>query len=163
MRKTLATINNETKGWLIVPFEAPQSVKKKKKTTSKLKTTSPVSTTSIESLKRGRKNVNGCKQACKNVQRNSCGQGSVVPVPTRASRLPGEQLPAARTHSAPWPLAPHRGRSWSTSRCSASSASSPARVARWQWRARILPAPSRPPRRSPPSAGNRTTRRSCAG
>ena len=61
MRKTLATINNETKGWLIVPFEAPQSVKKKKKNTSKLKTTSPVSTTSIESLKRGRKNVNGCK------------------------------------------------------------------------------------------------------
>lgn len=29
MRKTLATINNETKGWLIVPFEVPQSVKKK--------------------------------------------------------------------------------------------------------------------------------------
>lgn len=47
MRKTLATINNETKGWLIVPFEVPQSVKKKKHT-SKLKTTLPVSTTSIE-------------------------------------------------------------------------------------------------------------------
>ena len=65
--KTLATINNKTKGWLIVPFQVPQGVKNKKNT-SKLKTTSPLPTTGIQSLKRSRKNVNGCREACKNVQ-----------------------------------------------------------------------------------------------
>ena len=29
--KTLATINNKTKGWLIVPFQVPQGVQNKKK------------------------------------------------------------------------------------------------------------------------------------
>ena len=154
--KTLATINNEA------ILSSASRCKKKKK--SKLKTTSPVPTTGIQSLKRGRKNVNGCKKACKNVQQNSCVvKAPWYQFPPAPASCPGEQPPVARTHSAPWPPAPHRGHSWSTSRCSASSASSPARAARWRWRAHTLPAPSRPPHRSPPSAGNRTTRRSCAG
>lgn len=127
--KTLATINNKTKGWLIVPFQVPQGVQNKKNT-SKLKITSPLPTTGIQSLKRSRKNVNGCREACKNVQWNSC----VVKAPRYQlpAGCPVKQPSTARTRSAPWPPAPHRGRSWSTSRCSASSASSPAQAARWR-------------------------------